>query len=574
MSAGYLDELEEHAVEARESDRMSEAEGPFMLGESPAQEFSQPAEAMEQPYPGEAFPGEAYRQESEECSSCGHEAGEVQSLAAWHSETFPGAAELAGAQTSEYAPVSEYGEMPAAGGEASEYTPLQEYGETPAPAAELDPYLAIRPALSPEHAHLGSDEIALILGRRPAIVALHSLLGSRELRDAALAALLGSGGRRTVRVNAVDVPLAGYLRGLSRLAWEAAEHSLAETGETTAEAAAEFETPHAPRRAPNVVRGRAMSKLKSDLFAGDRALEAALHIDASHILRGTVGDHVKKIQTALTLLLADPPCDIGEAELIPGSYGQRTAAAVLRYKTERKIINFAYQTRPDDIVGKMTMRSLDDAMVVLESEYGAAMLGIIGHLDELLLRYAVTLSAEMRSRIEAIRAHALVLNQLRLLPGASPHFADEYRDGLRLMDDVASGQQAPTALVAVAPAVAAAGGIAVFLLAVGTLIGLIILSTVIVTESRKLGERINRALAETIAAGEAAILDNVGLVKNVRAAVDHCRAISLNPSPQCLDALKRFDAKVSEVVAKRIEFERAIQDLKNALGGSPRRSIP
>jgi len=169
MSGSYLVGPEDHALEGDEFDRSSEAESPFMLGKSPTQEFSQAAEAMEQ-----SFAGEAHQHESE-----------------W-------------------------------------YTPAQEHGETQAAATEFDPYLAIRAALSPEHAHLSSDEIAMIFGREPAIVALHSLLGSRELREATLFALLGSGGGRTVRVNAVDVPLATYLRGLSRLAWEAAEHSLAE----------------------------------------------------------------------------------------------------------------------------------------------------------------------------------------------------------------------------------------------------------------------------------------------------------------------------------------------------------
>ena len=184
MSGSYLVEPEDRALEGDEFDRRLEAEGPFILGERPAQEFSQAAEAMEPSFAGEA---------------CEHESG-------W-------------------------------------YMPAQEPGETQAAAAEFDPYRAIRPALSPEHAHLSSNEIATIFGHKPAVVALHLLLGSRELREATLVALLGGGGGRTVRVNAVDVPLATYLRGLSRLAWEAAEHSLAEMGETTAEVAAEYETP-------------------------------------------------------------------------------------------------------------------------------------------------------------------------------------------------------------------------------------------------------------------------------------------------------------------------------------------
>ncbi len=49
-----------------------------------------------------------------------------------------------------------------------------------------------------------------------------------------------------------------------------------------------------------------------------------------------------------------------------------TAAAILRYKTDHGIINFAYQKTPDDIVGKMTMRALDDAMAALEGDFGRA----------------------------------------------------------------------------------------------------------------------------------------------------------------------------------------------------------
>jgi hypothetical protein len=182
------------------------------------------------------FPGEGYQQEAEGNASYGQVAdrqiGGAQSLAASHSETLPTEAEFAAAETNEYAPAPGH-------------------GETPGAAAEFDPYLAIRHALSPEHSHLSSDQIAVSFGRRPAIVALFSLLGSREPRDAALAALLGRAGRRSVRVNGADVPLATYLRGLSRLALEAAEHSLAETGETAGEVAAEFETPPTRQGVPN-----------------------------------------------------------------------------------------------------------------------------------------------------------------------------------------------------------------------------------------------------------------------------------------------------------------------------------
>jgi len=57
---------------------------------------------------------------------------------------------------------------------------------------------------------------------------------------------------------------------------------------------------------------------------------------------------------------------IDPAELSAERYGPSTASAVLSYKTKHSIINRAYQTQPDNIVGIMTMASLDDGMVRIE----------------------------------------------------------------------------------------------------------------------------------------------------------------------------------------------------------------
>jgi hypothetical protein len=46
-----------------------------------------------------------------------------------------------------------------------------------------------------------------------------------------------------------------------------------------------------------------------------------------------------------------------------GVYGPATAAAVLAYKQKRDIVNRSYQTEADNIVGKMTMASLDSELV-------------------------------------------------------------------------------------------------------------------------------------------------------------------------------------------------------------------
>jgi peptidoglycan hydrolase-like protein with peptidoglycan-binding domain len=101
--------------------------------------------------------------------------------------------------------------------------------------------------------------------------------------------------------------------------------------------------------------------LQSRLFRDDPQLAAAATTDSAHIVRGARGDHVRKIQQALNLL--------DDAGLDPdGVYGGETAAAVLAYKTKRKIINRSYQQTADDIVGKMTMASLDSEMADKERE--------------------------------------------------------------------------------------------------------------------------------------------------------------------------------------------------------------
>jgi hypothetical protein len=104
--------------------------------------------------------------------------------------------------------------------------------------------------------------------------------------------------------------------------------------------------------------------LQSRLFSGDNALESCLVKDADHLVEGTRGPHVNKIQQALVLL---------DGALIEGNevsaelYGRSTANAVLAYKRKRRIINPAYQTTPDNIVGRMTIASLDKEMALGEN---------------------------------------------------------------------------------------------------------------------------------------------------------------------------------------------------------------
>jgi hypothetical protein len=103
--------------------------------------------------------------------------------------------------------------------------------------------------------------------------------------------------------------------------------------------------------------------LKSDLLSGDTRLEACLVDDADHLTQGVQGDFVGKVQAALIFL---DGLRIDVQELDAQTYGPSTAAAVLKFKQKRKIINFSYQDHEDDIVGKMTIKALDDEMTIAE----------------------------------------------------------------------------------------------------------------------------------------------------------------------------------------------------------------
>jgi peptidoglycan hydrolase-like protein with peptidoglycan-binding domain len=105
--------------------------------------------------------------------------------------------------------------------------------------------------------------------------------------------------------------------------------------------------------------------LKSGTFAGDERLEACLVKDSAHLTSGVQGEFVAKVQAALIYL--DKPT-IDENELETQTYGPSTAAAVLAFKKKRKIINRSYQTTEDNIVGKMTIKALDDELVIAEDE--------------------------------------------------------------------------------------------------------------------------------------------------------------------------------------------------------------
>ena len=99
--------------------------------------------------------------------------------------------------------------------------------------------------------------------------------------------------------------------------------------------------------------------LQSRLFRGDPKLEAAAVSVSAHVTPGATGDHVVKIQFVLMRLDGAPLIQ-------DGVYGPKTAAAVLAYKQKRNIVNRSYQSQADNIVGIMTMASLDSEMLQQE----------------------------------------------------------------------------------------------------------------------------------------------------------------------------------------------------------------
>ena len=98
-----------------------------------------------------------------------------------------------------------------------------------------------------------------------------------------------------------------------------------------------------------------------DSNQSETALAACALQDSAHITEGARGDHVARIQKTLNSL-------DNAALMADGIYGQGMVGAVLRYKQKRNIVNRSYQSKADNIVGKMTIAALDDEMFRKEGE--------------------------------------------------------------------------------------------------------------------------------------------------------------------------------------------------------------
>ncbi len=107
--------------------------------------------------------------------------------------------------------------------------------------------------------------------------------------------------------------------------------------------------------------------LRSKLFSNNPRLQDCAIFDASHVTAGDSGEHVRLIQDALKAI---DGAIISQSEQASARYGPSTAAAVLKYKTRRKIINYNYETSADPIVGKMTIARLDRDASDLEAQDG------------------------------------------------------------------------------------------------------------------------------------------------------------------------------------------------------------
>lgn len=101
-------------------------------------------------------------------------------------------------------------------------------------------------------------------------------------------------------------------------------------------------------------------------------LERCLLRDPDHITPGSRGEHVRKIQIALNRLSKGSGRENFNLKE-DGIYGSDTAAAVKEYKNapSRRILQPSQKTA-DDIVGKRTIKSLDDEMDIIENEITSA----------------------------------------------------------------------------------------------------------------------------------------------------------------------------------------------------------
>ncbi len=146
--------------------------------------------------------------------------------------------------------------------------------------------------------------------------------------------------------------------------------------------------------------------LRSELFKDDPKLQAVLRDPGAHLIVKTPrirGPHVAKVHEALRLL--QPSTPVSETEKIGEEYGPSTAEAVLAYKKKRNIVNTAYQSAPDDIVGTMTLQAMDDELFGKAAPRSELMDLAFSDSRE-MLRTAVRILRKLKSDIDSAVAAA------------------------------------------------------------------------------------------------------------------------------------------------------------------------
>jgi hypothetical protein len=301
--------------------------------------------------------------------------------------------------------------------------------------------------------------------------------------------------------------------------------------------------------------------LRSQLFRGDQRLEAAAVSDPAHVTPGSTGEHVGKIQTALRLL---DDATIAGSETDNLRYGPTTTAAVLAYKQARNIINTAYQTTADNIVGKMTIAALDEEMLAHEADdtgidpqIASAILGVISELDSLLLQRKTAVSPELRFALERLRLQAL------LIPGvfqtSQGEVAQAYFRGIRHMEANAP----PQPQIVFAAAVVVVAGVALTAAEIALILAILALAAILLlcAISPEFRARAEVLKSEVIDLGSKAIVESVASIAVIDAAVDRCRAQANLTNPKCVDALRRFDAKKADIRSSRDALQAIIRKL-------------
>lgn len=291
--------------------------------------------------------------------------------------------------------------------------------------------------------------------------------------------------------------------------------------------------------------------LQSQLFRGDPKLEAAVVSDSAHIVPGARGDHVRKIQMALIQL--------DGAGITPdGIYGPATAAAVLAFKQKRNIINRNYQTKVDNIVGKMTMIALDQAMSNAPNpgedqspQVGAAILATLVKMDIALGPRNIYISMPLRVRFESLRAAAALATKGNLNFGGRIR-AEYDRGSLHLME---IGFARGPIVFAAAPAVAAgAAAVTALEIAIAAL-ALILLLCIVSEDFRK---EVSRLVEAALAAAAESALSATQEASNVRRLVKRCKETNPDPKPKCRERMDEFDQKDTEFKTALREATRAI----------------